>query len=192
MARITYVDPDEAPEDVRASLAALPDLNIMRTLAIAPTAFTPYLRFAATILARLSLPPTLRELAILQVARSAEAEYEWVQHLEIARELGVSEEQIAAIESGEIADPSLSPSEAAVLAFTEQVVAGPVVSDASFAELRRHLDERAVVELLLTVGNYLMLARVMTVLELELDPPSGMDVVRASTPRAPRADPDPG
>jgi hypothetical protein len=39
------------------------------------------------------------------------------------------------------------------------------------------------VELLLTVGNYLMLARVMTTLELELDDPAGERVLGSAVPR---------
>lgn len=34
------------------------------------------------------------------------------------------------------------------------------------------LDSREIVELLLTIGSYLMLARLMTTLEIELDAPA--------------------
>lgn len=70
----------------------------------------------------------------------------------------------------------------AVVAFAAEVVATPRVSDKTFDAVRRHLNPREIVELLLTVGNYLMLARVMTTLELELDEPAGAQVLDAGRP----------
>src|SRR5882757_11462489 len=108
MPRIQPVDPAAAPDPVREALAVLPDLNIFKTLAHAETAFRPFLRFGGAILGQLELDPKLRELAILQVARAAEAEYEWIQHVTIAQAVGVPDEQIDAVERGELdafADP---------------------------------------------------------------------------------------
>ena len=173
MARLPYPDPDSCPEPVREALAALPPMNIFRMLAHAETAFRPFLRFGGAILGRLELDPKLRELAILQVAADAEARYEWVQHVAIARHVGVTDEQIAAVEAGRFDDSSLGDAARAVLGFARDVVAGPRVSDATFASVKQQLSPREIVELLLTVGNYLMLARVMTTLELELDDPAG-------------------
>jgi alkylhydroperoxidase family enzyme len=183
VARLPYPDPDQAPEPVREALAGLPPLNIFRMLAHAETALRPFLRFGGTILGRLELDPRLRELAILQVAASTEARYEWVQHVEIGREVGLTDAQIAAVELGDAArSEALGEVERAVVAFTAEVVATPRVSDETFEAVRRHLNPREIVELLLTVGNYLMLARVMTTLELELDDPAGAQVLDAGLP----------
>jgi 4-carboxymuconolactone decarboxylase len=182
VARVPYPDPASAPEPVREALEALPPLNIFRMLAHAETALRPFLRFGGAILGRLELDPKLRELAILQVAARAEAEYEWVQHVAIGRRVGLTDEQIAAVERNDIDDsPALSELERAVLVFASEVVAGPRVSDATFAAVRQRLSPREIVELLLTVGNYLMLARVMTTLELELeiDDPAGDRVLES-------------
>jgi 4-carboxymuconolactone decarboxylase len=182
MARIPYPDPTAAPERVREALAAAAPLNIFRMLSHAETAFRPFLRFGAAILGELQLDAKLRELAILQVAAQAQAEYEWVQHAAIALAIGVSEEQIAAVESQELDSASLSETERAVLTFAAEVVRQPRVSDETFAAVSRSLSPREIVELLLTVGNYLMLARVMTTLELEIDDPAGLRVLGTDRP----------
>jgi alkylhydroperoxidase family enzyme len=166
---------------VREALDALPPLNIFRMLANAETAFRPFLRFGGAVLGSLELDPALRELAILRVAQVAEAEYEWVQHVPIGLQAGVREEQIAALEAGELSAGCFSDAERALLAFTDAVVQGPHVDDELFGELRGHLPPREIVELLLTIGDYLMLARVMTVLQLEIDPAAGGDVVDSAT-----------
>jgi AhpD family alkylhydroperoxidase len=100
MARLPYPDPSDAPERVRDALTAVPPLNIFRMLSHAQTAFRPFLRFGAAILSELELDPALREFAILVVAHDTDAEYEWVQHVAIARAVGVSEEQSGCACSG--------------------------------------------------------------------------------------------
>jgi 4-carboxymuconolactone decarboxylase len=97
--------------------------------------------------------------------------------------VGVTEEQIAAIEQGIGDSPALSELERAVLKFASEVVAGPAVSDETFASVSQRLSPREIVELLLTVGNYLMLARVMTTLELEIDAAAGDAVLNAQRTR---------
>jgi 4-carboxymuconolactone decarboxylase len=172
VARIPYPDAAGSPPEVREALARLPSLNIFRMLSHAETAVRPFLRFGGAILGALQLDPKLRELAILAVARDAQARYEWVQHAEIGRLVGLRDDQIAALERGETAN-AFDEIERAVLAFTSAVLAGPTVDDATFDALARLLSPREIVELLLTIGDYLMLARVMTVLELEVDEAAG-------------------
>lgn len=178
MTRLPYLDPADASDPVQQAMATLPPLNIFRMLAHAETAFVPYLRFGATILGDLQLDPRLRELAILQVAKQSEAEYEWVQHVAIGRYAGLTDAQITAVQTGDLANPSsLTDTDRAVLAFTAEVVRGPHVSERTFAAVSQRLSAREIVELLLTIGNYLMLARVMTTLEIEADPAAGNQIV---------------
>src|SRR5204863_5653976 len=107
MARIQPIDPDAAPEKVREALDQLPPLNIFRTLAHAETAFRPFLRFGGAVLGRMQLDPIVRELAILTVAHEAEAEYEWIQHVAIAKAVGATDAQIDAIaDPAGVADPA--------------------------------------------------------------------------------------
>lgn len=171
MARIPYADPDAYAGPVRDAMEVLPPLNVFRMLAHAETAFPPYLRMASAILTELQLDPGLRELAILQVAKQSEAEYEWIQHVALARHAGIGDEQIEAIRSGEFETAEcLGPTQRAVLAFTAAVLADPRLPDATFDRVRDVLGSREIVELLLTIGSYLMLAQLMTTLEIELDP----------------------
>lgn len=181
MARLPYVDPQRAPEHIQAALAQYPPLRLLRMLAHAETAFGPSMRFGGAILSRLQLAPKLRELAILHVARQAEATYEWVQHAEIGRMTGIGDDQIDAIEHGDpLESAAFNDVERSVLAFTSEVLAGPTVSDATFAAVRQTLTPREIVELLLTIGNYLMIARVLTTLDIEIDDAAGDAVVGAA------------
>ena len=96
MARIPYVEPETAPERTREVLDRLPaKLNIFKMMAHAETNFRPLMRLGQSILTAQQLPAKLRELAILRVARLSKAEYEWVQHVPIAKMTGASDEQVA-------------------------------------------------------------------------------------------------
>jgi alkylhydroperoxidase family enzyme len=172
MARIPYADPASAPAPVREALERMPPLNIFRMLANAETAFRPFLRFGDALLSDLALDGLVRELVILRVARlTPHADYEWIQHERIARLVGASDDQIAALERDDIEAACFDGLQRAALRFTTEVVRDARASDETFEALSAQLAPREIVELLLVIGQYMMLGRVMATLELELDPP---------------------
>ena len=178
MARIPYVDPDAASPEVREALEAMPPLNVFRMLANADSAYMPLVRYMGTLLTALELNEQLRELAILLTAVRTDAEYEWVQHESISRAIGIPEEQIDAIRNGHLDDESLGSADAgALLRFVSEILDGPRASDETFAALTARFPHRQVVEVLLVVGAYHALARLMTTLDLDLDGPVGSEVL---------------
>jgi 4-carboxymuconolactone decarboxylase len=180
VARLPYVDPDSAPEPVREALERVPPINIFRMMANAETAFRPWLAFGGALLSSLELDARVRELVILHVGRLSGAEYEWVQHVPIALAVGATQEEVDAIERGDVR--AFGPREQAVLGFTEEVVRDVRASDAALAAVREHLSPREVVELLLVIGNYMLVARVAETAGIEIDE-GGAAVVEAATRR---------
>ena len=166
MPRISYRDPDDAPEPIREVIADTP-LALLRIVAHADTAFEPWLRYSNALLRRLELDQLLRELAILQVAHLSGSEYEWTQHVPIAQSFGASEETIGAIEAGRDDDDALADEHRAILAFTREVVTDGAASEESVEAMRARIGERQLVELLLVIGNYLGLARLIATVGLE-------------------------
>jgi alkylhydroperoxidase family enzyme len=178
VARLPYVDPASAPEPVRDALARVPPLNIFRMMANAETAFRPWLRWGRVLLADLALDPLLRELSILRVARlTPNAEYEWVQHVAIAQAVGASDEQVGALERDEADADCFSPEQRLVLRFTTEVVEHAQASDETLDHLTKVLSPREIVELLMVIGQYMMVARVMATTRMELDEPAGADAL---------------
>jgi 4-carboxymuconolactone decarboxylase len=180
MARLPYVDPATAPEPVRELLDQLPvKLNVFRMMAHAETGFRPLVGLGTAILARQQLDPKLRELAILRVAALSSARYEWVQHAPIARATGATEAQVAALERGDVEAECFDALERAVLRFTTEVVRDVRASDAAFDAVARLLSPREIVELVLAVGYYMMIARLLESTAVDLDPPAGTRVIDA-------------
>jgi 4-carboxymuconolactone decarboxylase len=173
VARVPYVDPASAPPPVREALEALPPLNIFRTLAHAETAFRPSMRLGAAILGQGELDARRRELAILRTAAVTGAEYEWVQHEAIARGVAATDEQIAAVRDGDLEAEALDEDDRIVLRCADELLQDDGVRESTFAAAQERLSDRAIVELLLAVGFYRMLAGVMNSVAIDLDEPVG-------------------
>lgn len=154
---------------MREALDGLPDLGLFRALAHAPTAFGPWLAYGGALLSQLELDPVLRELAILQVAREERCDYEWAQHIVIAARVGVSAAQIEAIEAGRLTDGALSSLVSLVVGAAREFVRERAVSDASTSELVKRLGARQCVELVLVLGQYLAVARLVASFAIAVD-----------------------
>jgi alkylhydroperoxidase family enzyme len=178
MARIPLVDPADAPEEVRAAFAALPvHLNLFKALAHAASSFVPLLRLGGSILAAQQLAAKLRELAVLLAVRALGGRYEWVQHVPIALACGVTQEQLDALERGDVKAPCFDDLERRYLAFVVESIEQTRASDATFAAAAERFSARELVETLLTIGYYQMMARLTECLDVDLDEPAGMKVV---------------
>jgi len=172
MARIPYPNLEDLPEKVRIAAEKLPPLNIMKMFLNAPTNAIPLLSFGQSILTKQELDAHLRELAILRVAHLTGANYEWTQHVPIAKETGVTDAQVEALPQGADSD-AFNEVEKNVLRFTDEVTQDVKASAETFAALEKDLGPRQMVELALAIGFYGMVARVMESFEVELEPTAG-------------------
>ncbi len=178
MARLPYVDPAGTSDEVRTILENLPaKLNVFRMMAHAETSFRPLLSLGTSILARQKLSPKLREFAILGVAQLSPARYEWVQHVPIGRATGITAEQIEALEQGRLDAACFASEEKLVLRLTSELVHGVRPSEAVFSELTARFSPQEIVELILTIGYYMMLARLMETTGIDIDGPVGTAIV---------------
>jgi alkylhydroperoxidase family enzyme len=102
-----------------------------------------------------------------------------VQHVPIARAVGASDEQLAAVDRGDLEDGALGDAARAALGFTTEVVRDVRASDEALDALTKAgFSAREVVELLLVIGQYMLVARVAETAGIELDPPA--DVLESS------------
>jgi len=109
-----------------------------------------------------SLPPRLKELAILVTARHWTAQYEWYAHNRLAREAGLDPKTCDAIGEGK-KPAGMSAEEATVYEFCAELLATTQVSDTAFAKTRDRFGEAGVIELTVTCGYYSMVAMVLNV-----------------------------
>jgi alkylhydroperoxidase family enzyme len=116
-----------------------------------------------------TLSDRVRELVTVRVGWLRRSEYEWAQHVAMARAAGMSQEEIDAI--GEGPDwPGWPPMEAALLRSVDEIVADRYISDETWAVLAEHFDRKQLMDLVFTVGAYDLLAMAFDTFGLELDP----------------------
>lgn len=114
-----------------------------------------------------ALPAELTELVVLRIAVLNDAPFEWAAHEPAARRAGFSGEQLAALRTPDPPSaPVFSPVQALALRFTDASSRHVAVPDGLFAELRDHLDDRQVVELVATVAGYAMVSRFLVALQV--------------------------
>lgn len=184
MARLPLIDPQTTGGDLRATFDRMPlKLNIFRMLAHAEANFLPALRLGNSILHRQKLGHAKRELLILLVAQREGGAYEWRQHVPIALGVGATQRQIDCIEQGRYGDEAFDAAERALLAFGREVIDDVRVGAPAFAAVQEHFSDQEIVEAIITIGFYMMMARLTEATETDLDPAAGMAVYESGRRR---------
>jgi len=170
MALLPYVDESKASDKTREILGNTPrKLNVARMIANASDAvFQNFSRLGNSLMTRGKLDNKLREIAILRNARVCSSVYEYTQHVPIAKAVGVSDEQIAGIDSWENAG-CFNNVEQLVLRLTDEVARNVKGSHETLQALRQHLAAGEIVELIMAIGFWGMVARVLETTEVELE-----------------------
>jgi len=177
MPLIPYAEPAEMPEEARQTFDALTrKLNIFRMMSNASTCFGPALGLGTAILTRQKLDKALRELIILEVARLEGGIYEWVQHVPIGERAGCTRAQIAALEALRFDDPAFDARAKAMLRLVREVVRDVKASDVAVKEANAHFSPQEIVEIILTAGFYMTMARLTETTRVDVDPPPGVAV----------------
>lgn len=135
------------PDDLR------PLSDHTATLLRHPELYRAQIAYGVQLLGRGALPPRDRELVILRTGWLCQAPFEWGEHLQIAKRIGLTSEEIERITEGSAA-PGWDEHERALLSAAEELHAGAMISDATWATLARRLDERQLIELPCLVGHY--------------------------------------
>jgi len=153
-------------------------VNLYRALGNHPPLVAAWTEFANSIRHESRTPRVLRELMILRSGQLQHSEYEWAQHLKMARKAGVREAQIAALANWRDSK-EFDARERAALLLTEAVTAG-AVSDAVYAEVSKTFGHPEYVELCITAAFYCMVGRMLDAMRVELD-----DDARDYSPKLP-------
>jgi AhpD family alkylhydroperoxidase len=143
--------------------------NLYRTLAHAPAMLEAWTNFAWPLRTECRAPRALRELVILRAAHLSGSDYEWAHHVPMARESGVTEQQLECLPAWRQAS-CFDPLQRATLDVVDCIVGDGHVPDEPFDRLRQLVDEQQLVEIVLTASFYVCVARVLAALNVELEP----------------------
>jgi alkylhydroperoxidase family enzyme len=113
---------------------------------------------------------------ILRAAYRKQSTYEWHQHVRIARDAGLSDDEINAVKEWR-ASPLFDEGDRVVLAYVDALADSPRPDDAAFEAVAASRSTGEVFGLTFLVTLYFQLAHVMAAFDLETEEPFiGWDV----------------
>lgn len=169
MTRIPYPVVEELSDSVRKTVETA-QLNALRMFAhCTPAAFEGFFAFSSAFFTSSTLPPLLRQIGILRAAHIARSDYVIQQHEALARDLGLDDAALDAVRQGGSHSDALTPAQQAVLDFADQLIVDVRASDAVLANVRRHLDETQLLDLMMVIGLYMTMSRMIETTGVEPD-----------------------
>jgi alkylhydroperoxidase family enzyme len=161
------------PAEVQAWLdrtmpPGMPPLTLFTTLARDPRLFQRFM--GGGLLDRGHLTLRQRELIVGRVTARCGSEYEWGVHVaQFGARVALTEPQQRSLVHGGPADPCWSDDERALLAVCDALHAHCDVDDPTWEAARSHVDEVALVEVLLLCGFYRTVSYLTGALRLPLE-----------------------
>jgi alkylhydroperoxidase family enzyme len=146
-------------------MSEVPELVI--TLLRHPDLYQRITELAVQLLGRGVLTPRDRELAVLRVGWLCQAPYEWGEHVRIAKQVGLTSEEIERVTRGSSAS-GWTKHEAAVLRAVEELHETAMISDATWGVLSETLDDQQLIELPVLIGQFTLVAYLQNALRLRL------------------------
>jgi AhpD family alkylhydroperoxidase len=127
-----------------------------------------WLHFAGRLMPGGRLPRRETELVILRVAHLRSCAYEFDHHVHLGERAGITADEVERLKVGPSA-PGWSAREATILSAVDQLHTSQDLDDATWAALAAELDERRLLELVMLVGHYEMLATTIAALRIQPD-----------------------
>lgn len=149
---IDYPDLDARPHDLRETLGTRAAISLYRMVAHSRGIGPSFLTMADALLRGKSLPPDLRELAILRVGCAYRAPHETFQHERIARVCGLSDRAIAAAAGGALGESS--DVERQIIGYSDQLLTDHHLAGTERDEALSVLGVEQLADLVFTVGFY--------------------------------------
>jgi 4-carboxymuconolactone decarboxylase len=166
--RLAPLPIDAWDDDTKALLGGNPVINIFGTLARHPKLMKRWMVFGNHVLAKSTLSARDRELLILRVGWNCRAPYECGQHVAIARRIGITDDEVARVAAGPDA-AGWDPFEATLLRAADELHADQCLTDATWAALAQRYDDKQLLDLVFTVGQYNLVSMALNSLRVQRD-----------------------
>ena len=144
-------------------------LNIFRTLINAPKAVRGFIPWANYVLSRRNdLPAREREIIILRIGFLCKSGYEWGQHVIIARNAGLSDEEITRIKLGAGA-PGWNAKDVLLLKASDELHHDHFISEVTWSALRNNFTEKQCMDVVFTAAQYTQVSMILNSFGVQLD-----------------------
>lgn len=159
---------DSAAESMQPFVDAGSDFNIFKTLTNHPSLMRRWMVFANHVLFKSTLPFREKELLILRIGYLCQAGYEWGQHVQVARNGGVSDEDIRLAKSGPDT-LGISEIDKLLLSAVDELHNDAFISDGTWQGLSEHFDTQQLMDVVFTVGQYNLVSMALNSFGVQAD-----------------------
>ena len=166
MRDLTQLTGDDADTVVKNRVGGR-DLNLFRVMMHHPKLTKRWVVFAGHVMSKQTLVVRDRELVILRIGWLNQAEYEWAQHVEIAKREGISEAEIERVKLGPTGP--WGTEDAMLLQAVDDLFENSLVSDATWNALARKYSTEQMLDLVFTIGQYNLVSWALNSLGVPLD-----------------------
>ena len=166
--RIPVSSESDWDDETTALLDRLGRLNIFTVLAHHPDLLRRWLVFANHILVASTLPPRERELVILRTGWLCRSQYEFGQHRVLGASAGLTEDEMVRVTEAEVGSGWTSR-DRTLLLVTDQLVAEHRLDDTLWTALSADWSRQQVMDLVLTVGQYVLVSTALNTFQVPLD-----------------------
>lgn len=169
MARVPYLDPEDLAPGDRDLLQR--QISLYRALVNSPGMARAVQGLGRHIRYGSALDARLRELAILQVGYLARSPYEYSHHAKLGIEqFGVTPADIAAVVAeSEGRASALAPLDRMALRAAREMHDGQKIADDTWEALAAELPRDQLVDLVVTIGHYCGIVRILATLEIDVE-----------------------
>jgi alkylhydroperoxidase family enzyme len=156
-------------DNISDTFDKLPPINLFRAAANAKTLYPAFIQYMYLLFKPLELDGRIERLIVLYVGKLSDCIYIWRQNVVVAKSLGITQEEIDALEKSDTYADCFSDAQKAAFRFAEEAFRLIEVSDEVYAEATRFFSPQAITELLYVVGTYMLLARIARTGQVPLD-----------------------
>lgn len=164
--RIAPLPAAEWDDTLTAVAASTGPLNLFTTLGRHPELFRRWIRLGNALLMKGLLGDRDRELAIMRTAHLRDCAYEWGHHRGLALAAGLTEAEVDALRRP-VDEHPWSDDDLMVLTAADELNERSTLTDATWAALSSRFGERELIELVMLIGHYHMVAFTLNALRVQ-------------------------
>lgn len=143
--------------------------NLFTTMARHPKLYDSWSSLGNYIFESSTIPAREREILILRIGWLCRCEYEFGQHILIGKKEGLSDEEILRITKGPDAR-GWSTFDALLIRATDELYLDAFIKDETWQALSLNYNEKQLLDLIFTVGEYNMLSMLLNSCGIQRDP----------------------
>lgn len=169
--RIAPVEPASFTPEQAELVGDWKHLVFSRVIVNNPAMYRSFLPHIEAVIARTSLPPRDRQVLVLRTLAQCHDTYEMAHHITISRNAGLTDEEIAAFQSGE--GGALTAFDRTLIAAADELLADQCISDATWQALASRYATGQLMEVVFLTGCYVTMAMLTKTFGMELEAPDG-------------------